>query len=76
MRVAVQVQVRVEVLAPAVEDKSESEADGGGREQDSGGRWEREQRGREWDGSTGEQIGGAAEAEGVGRRDRYCTQED
>lgn len=54
-----------------------NETDEVSREQDSGGRWEREQRGREWNGSTGEQVGGAAAAEGVGRRGRYdCTQED
>lgn len=70
------VAVRVEVL---VLEGDKSEADGEDRERDSGGRWEREQRGRgrERDGSTGECFGGAvAEEEGVGMRDRYCTQED
>jgi hypothetical protein len=33
-------------------------------------------RGRERDGSTGECFGGAVAEEGVGMRDRYCTQED
>ena len=67
------VVVRVEVL---VLERDKSEADGEDRGRDSGGRWERE-RGRERDGSTGECFGGAvAEEEGVGMRDRYCTQED
>ena len=70
------VVVRVEVL---VLGGDKGEADGEDRERNSGGRWEREQRGRgrERDGSTGECFGGAvAEEEGVGMRDRYCTQED
>lgn len=67
------VEVRVEVL---VLEGDKSEADGEDRERDSGGRWEREQRGRERDGSTGECFGGAVAEEGVGMRDRYCTQED
>ena len=72
--VRVKVAVRVEVLALG-EDRNET--DGAGREEDSGGRWEREQRGPEWDGITGERVGGAAAEEGVGSRGRYdCTQED
>jgi hypothetical protein len=72
--VKVRVVVRVEVL---VLEGDKNEADGADRERDSGGRWEMEQRGRERNGSTGECFGGAvAEVEGVGMRDRYCTQED
>jgi hypothetical protein len=74
--VTVRVAVRVEVLA-LEEDRNET--DGVGREQDSGGRWEREQRGPEWNEITGEWVGRAAAAaeEGVGSRGRYdCTQED
>ena len=65
--VTVRVAVRVEVLA-LEEDRNET--DGVGREQDSGARWEREQRGPEWDGITGEGVERAAAAEGVGSRGR------
>lgn len=66
--------VQVQVLA-LEEDKNET--DGEGREQGSGGRWEREQRGPEWDEITGEWVGGAAAAEeGVGSRGRYDCKAD
>ena len=70
--VTVRVAVRVEVLGL---EEDRNEPDGVGREQDSGGGWEREQRGPEWDETTGEWVGRAAAEEGVGSR-YDCTQED
>lgn len=74
-RAAVRARDAVQVPALGLEG-GRNETDGAGREQDSGGRWEREQRGPEWDEIVGEWVGGAAAEEGVGSRDRYdCMQE-
>lgn len=70
----VRVAVPNEVLA---REEDTLGTEGVSREQDSGGRWEREQCGPEWDGTTGGWVGSVAAEEGVGSRGRYdCTQED
>jgi hypothetical protein len=79
-RVYQRVRETVRVAVPSellVLEGDRIETDGVEREQDSGGRWEREQRGIEWVGLAGEWVGRAAAEEGVGSRGRYdCTQED